>query len=62
MESLLTLFVWRSHALFPCGITDFSVTEEAFDPVLNPLRAKSHWLARPERQRSGFNHKGAACS
>ena len=23
-----------------CGITDFSITEEAFDPTLNPIRAK----------------------
>jgi len=40
MESLLTLFVWSKSRIVPVRNHDFSVTEEAFDPVLNPLRAK----------------------
>lgn len=36
----LTLFVWSQHRIIPVRITDFSVTEEAFDPALNPIRAK----------------------
>ena len=36
----LTLFVWSRHRVVPVRITEFTVTEEAFDPSLNPLRAK----------------------
>ena len=35
-----TLFVWSTKRIVPVRLTDFSVTEEAFDPALNPLRAK----------------------
>jgi hypothetical protein len=40
MEALLTLFVWSKNRILPVRITDFSITEEAFDPQLNPIRAK----------------------
>jgi hypothetical protein len=40
MESPLTLFVWSKNRVVPVRITDFSVTEEAFDAILNPIRAK----------------------
>jgi hypothetical protein len=40
MESALTLFVWSKNRIVPVRLTDFSVTEEAFDPSLNPIRAK----------------------
>jgi hypothetical protein len=36
----LTLFVWGSARVVPVRLTEFSVTEEAFDPLLNPIRAK----------------------
>ncbi|MBV9992207.1 MAG: hypothetical protein JOZ72_13065 [Alphaproteobacteria bacterium] len=36
----LSLFVWSASRIVPVRITDLSVTEEAFDPALNPLRAK----------------------
>jgi hypothetical protein len=36
----LTLFVWSSKRIVPVRLTDFSITEEAFDPTLNPIRAK----------------------
>src|SRR5262249_14673342 len=36
----LTLFVWSKHRVVPVRITEFTVTEEAFAPSLNPLRAK----------------------
>ncbi|PTR05765.1 hypothetical protein C8R32_11611 [Nitrosospira sp. Nsp5] len=39
-ESLLTLFVWSAQRILPVRITEFSITEEAFDPSLNPIRAK----------------------
>jgi hypothetical protein len=40
LEAALTLFVWSAQRILPVRITDFSVTEEAFDPALNPIRAK----------------------
>jgi hypothetical protein len=40
MEAPLTLFVWNSSRIVPVRLTDFSVTEEAFDPSLHPIRAK----------------------
>jgi hypothetical protein len=40
LEQPLTLFVWSSTRVVPVRLTDFSVTEEAFDPNLNPIRAK----------------------
>jgi len=36
----LTLFVWSASRVVPVRITDFSITEEAFDTSLNPIRAK----------------------
>jgi len=36
----LALFTWSSNRILPVRITDFSITEEAFDPLLNPIRAK----------------------
>jgi hypothetical protein len=36
----LTLFVWSRSRVMPVRITDFSITEEAFDAALNPIRAK----------------------
>ncbi len=40
MESNLTLFVWSKTRVTPVRITDLTITEEAFDPQLNPIRAK----------------------
>jgi hypothetical protein len=40
MMSPMSLFVWSATRIVPVRITDFSITEEAFDPRLNPLRAK----------------------
>jgi len=40
MEAPLTLFVWSKNRVVPVRVTDFSVTEEAFDVSLNPIRAK----------------------
>ena len=35
----LTLFVWGLKRVLPVRITGFSITEQAFDPRLNPIRA-----------------------
>jgi hypothetical protein len=40
MESLLTLFIWSKQRIVPVLITEFSITEEAFDTALNPILAK----------------------
>jgi hypothetical protein len=40
MQAPLTLFVWSARRIVPVRLTDFSITEEAFDPALNPIRAK----------------------
>jgi hypothetical protein len=34
------LFVWGPKRVVPVKITDFSITEEAFDAELNPIQAK----------------------
>jgi hypothetical protein len=39
-EAPLTLFVWSAKRVVPVRITEFNITEEAFDPTLNPIRAK----------------------
>lgn len=40
MEAPLTLLVWGKRRVLPVRITDFSITEEAYDVNLNPIRAK----------------------
>lgn len=34
------LFVWSANRIVPVRLTEFSITEETFDPALNPIRAK----------------------
>ena len=40
LEQPLTLFVWSKSRVVPVRLTEFSITEEAFDVQLNPIRAK----------------------
>ncbi|WP_347351804.1 hypothetical protein [Intrasporangium sp.] len=40
MLAPLPLFVWSKQRIVPVRLTDLSITEEAFDPNLNPIRAK----------------------
>jgi hypothetical protein len=40
MLAPMSLFVWSANRIVPVRLTDFSITEEAFDPALNPIRAK----------------------
>ena len=59
METPLTLFVWSKTRVVPVRLTEFSVTEEAFDPALNPIRAKvSLGMRVLTVDDVGFNHKG----
>jgi hypothetical protein len=59
LESPLTLFVWSRHRILPVRITELSITEEAFDPALNPIRAKVSLGFRVLSVTDlGFSHKG----
>lgn len=39
-ESSLCVFVFSRNRIVPIRLTEFSITEELFDPNLNPIRAK----------------------
>jgi len=59
MEAPLILFVWSRSRIVPVRLMDFSVTEEAFDPALNPIRAKvSLGLRVLSVDDLGFAHRG----
>ena len=58
-ETALTLFVWSRTRVLPVRITEFGITEEAFDPALNPIRAKVSLGMRVLSVNDlGFAHKG----
>jgi hypothetical protein len=60
-EAPLTLFIWGRSRIVPVRVTEFSVTEEAFDPELNPIRAKvSLGLRVLTTDDLGFGGKGGA--
>ena len=40
VEAPMTLFVWGPQRVLPVRVTSFSITEEAHDQLLNPIRAK----------------------
>jgi hypothetical protein len=59
VEAPLTLFVWSKQRVVPVRVTDLSVTEEAFDVNLNPIRAKvSLGLRVLSVDDLGFGHRG----
>ena len=59
LEQPLTLFVWSSSRVIPVRLTDFSITEEAFDLNLNPIRAKvSLGMRVLSVDDLGFEHPG----
>jgi hypothetical protein len=59
MESPLALFVWSKSRVMPVRITEFSITEEAFDTALNPIRATVSLTLRVlSVDDLGFSHKG----
>lgn len=61
MEAPLSLFVWSKHRAVPVRVTEFSVTEEAFDPSLNPIRARvSLGLRVLSINDLGFEHRGGS--
>jgi hypothetical protein len=57
----LSLFIWSKNRVVPVRLTDFSITEEAFDPNLNPIRAKVSLGMRVLSVNDlGFNVKGGS--
>jgi hypothetical protein len=61
LEAPLTLLIWGRNRIVPVRITEFSVTEEAFDSSLNPTRAKvSLGLRVMSVDDLGFEHRGGS--
>jgi hypothetical protein len=59
MEAPLTLFVFGAKRVLPVRLTELSITEEAFDAALNPIRAKvSLGMRVLSVDDLGFDHKG----
>jgi len=61
METPLTLFIWSKNRVLPVKLTEFSITEEAFDVNLNPIRAKVSLGMRVLSVNDlPFSHKGSS--
>lgn len=61
LESPLSIMVWGKHRVVPVRVTEFSITEEAFDPRLNPLRATVTLGLRVLSVGDlGFDHRGGS--
>jgi len=55
------LFVWGKHRIVPVKVSDFSITEEAFDAALNPIRARLNLGLRVmSTDDLGFGSKGGS--
>lgn len=60
-DAPLVVFVWSRNRIQPVRVTDLSITEEAFDPALNPIRAKvSLGLRVMSTDDLGYAHRGGA--
>jgi contractile injection system tube protein len=58
-EAPLVLFIWSRSRVAPVRITELSITEEAFDPDLNPIRARvSLGLRLLTTDDLGYGHRG----
>jgi hypothetical protein len=61
MVAPLSLFVWSKSRVMPVRVTELSITEEAFDVALNPIRAKvSLGLRVLSVDDLGFDQKGGS--
>jgi hypothetical protein len=59
METALCVLVWGKTRVTPVKVTDFTITEDAFDASLNPIRARvSLGLRVLTVTDLGFSHKG----
>lgn len=61
MQAPLVLFVWGQSRVQPVRITDLSITEDAFDENLNPIRAQVSFSMRVlSVDDLGFDSKGGS--
>jgi hypothetical protein len=61
MLAPISLFIWSKNRILPVRLTEFSITEEAFDVSLNPIRAKvSLGLRVLSVDDFGFDQKGGS--
>lgn len=59
LEEPLLVFVWGKERVLPVQLIELSITEEAFDTRLNPIRAKVTLALRVlSVDDLGFNHRG----
>lgn len=59
IEAPLLLFVWGRKRIVPVRISEFAIVEEAFDPQLNPIRARvTLGLRVLSVEDLGFAHRG----
>lgn len=56
LETPLTVLIWGAGRIVPVRINDVAITEEAFDTMLNPIRAK----VTIDLQVLNYNHLGLA--
>lgn len=60
-EAPLALLVWSVNRVLPVQLAGFSITEQAFDPSLNPIRATVDLEFRVLTVADlGFSHKGGS--
>ena len=60
-DAPLVVFVFGKNRIQPVRVSELSITEEAFDPALNPLRARvSLGLRVMTTDDLGFQHRGGA--
>ena len=61
VEGPLILLVWSRNRILPVRLTEFRVTEEAFDTGLNPIRARVNLGMRVLTVEDlGFTHRGGS--
>jgi hypothetical protein len=59
VQAPLIILVWGRNRLVPVRLTQLSITEEAFDAALNPIRAKVTLALRVLNVNDlGFEHRG----
>ncbi|WP_444997854.1 hypothetical protein [Aliikangiella sp. IMCC44359] len=61
MEAPMALFVWSKNRIVAVSFSSFSITEEAFDTNLNPIRAKVNLTMKVLNVNDvGFKHKAGS--
>lgn len=61
IEADLSVFIWGINRVMPVRLSELSITEEAFDPRLNPIRAKvSLGMQVLSTNDLRYDHKGSS--